>query len=154
MSAVLAILVDSYRELIAKKLFWFVLAISLLVVIAFGSIGFNERGVSIGYGLHTFDVEALHEDSPLVKPFMDYLFASVIVIFWLGWGAIILALVSTAEVFPNFLAGGAIDLVLSKPVRRSTVFFTKYFGSLLFVFMQVSVFCVGTLLVLRFRVGE
>lgn len=154
MSAVLAILVDSYRELIAKKLFWFVLAISLLIVVSFGSIGFNDRGISIGYGLHTFEVELLREGSPYVVPFMDMIFASGIVGLWLGWGAIILALVSTAEIFPNFLAGGAIDLVLSKPVRRTTVFFTKYLGGLLFVLLQVAIFCVGTLLVMRWRVGE
>lgn len=154
MTAVIAILVDSYRELIAKKLFWFVLAISALIVISFGSIGFNDRGISIGYGAYTFENEVLKEGSLLVRPFMDMIFASGIVSLWLAWGAIILALISTAEVFPNFMAGGAIDLVLSKPIRRSTVFFTKYLGSLLFVFIQVAVFCVGVLLVMRFRVGE
>lgn len=154
MTAVLAILLDSYRELIAKKLFWFVLAISLLIVVSFGSIGFNERGISIGYGLYTIENDVLQAGSPLVGPFMDFAFAGVIVGVWLGWGAIILALVSTAEVFPNFLAGGAIDLVLSKPVRRTTVFFTKYVGSLLFVLLQVAIFCFGTLLVMRWRVGE
>lgn len=154
MTAVLAIIVDSYRELIAKKLFWFVLAISLLIVISFGSIGFNDKGVSIGYGLYTFENEVLKAGSPWIKSFMDFAFASVIVTMWLAWGAIILALISTAEVFPNFLAGGAIDLVLSRPVRRTTVFFSKYFGSLLFVFMQVAIFCVGVLLVMRWRVGE
>lgn len=154
MTAVLAILLDSYRELLAKKLFWFVLAISLLIVVSFGSIGFNDRGISIAYGLYTIENEVLRAGSPLVVPFMDFAFAGIIVGVWLGWGAIILALVSTAEVFPNFLAGGAIDLVLSKPVRRSTVFFTKYFGSLLFVLLQVAVFCIGTLLVMRWRVGE
>lgn len=154
MTAVIAILVDSYRELIAKKLFWFVLAISLLIVVSFGSIGFNAKGVSIGYGIYTIENEMLREGSPLIKPFMDFAFASVIVTMWLAWGAIILALISTAEVFPNFLAGGAIDLVLSKPVRRTTVFFSKYLGSLLFVLMQVAIFCVGVLLVMRWRVGE
>ncbi len=154
MTAVLAILVDSYRELIAKKLFWFVLAISLLIVLSFGSIGFNDRGISIGYGLHTFEFELLRQGSPYVVPFMDMVFASGIVGLWLGWGAIILALVSTAEIFPNFLSAGSIDLVLSKPVRRTTVFFTKYLGGLLFVLLQVAIFCVGTLLVMRWRVGE
>ena len=154
MTAVLAIIIDSYRELVAKKLFWFVLAISLLIVVSFGSIGFNAKGVSIGYGLYTFESPMLKAGSPWIKPFMDLAFASVIVTMWLAWGAIILALVSTAEVFPNFLAGGAIDLVLSKPVRRTTVFFSKYLGSLLFVFMQVALFCIGVLLVMRWRVGE
>lgn len=154
MTAVLAILVDSYRELIAKKLFWFVLAISLLIVLSFGSIGFNDKGVSIGYGVYTIENEVLKAESALIRPFMDFAFASVIVSMWLAWGAIILALISTAEIFPNFLAGGAIDLILSKPVRRTTVFFSKYLGSLLFVFLQVAIFCVGVLLVMRWRVGE
>jgi len=154
MTAVFAIIIDSYRELIAKKLFWFVLAISLLVVVAFGSIGFNDEGVSIGYGLYTIESPMLKAGSPWIRPFMDFAFASVIVTMWLAWGSIILALISTAEVFPNFLAGGAIDLVLSKPVRRTTVFVSKYLGSLLFVLMQVALFCIGVLLVMRWRVGE
>lgn len=154
MTAILAILVDSYRELIAKKLFWFVLAISWLIVVSYGSIGFNQTGVSIGYGLHTFEQELLTEEAPLVKPFLDTLFSTFIVGLWLAWGAIILALLSTAEIFPNFLSSGSIDLVLSKPIRRPTVFLTKYIGSLLFVLLQVAIFSIGILIVLRLRIGE
>ena len=46
-----AMLLDAYRELNAKKLFWITLAISGLVVLSFGSIGFDEKGMSVLFGL-------------------------------------------------------------------------------------------------------
>ena len=153
-TASLALLVDSVRELRAKKLFWFVLAISALIVIGYGSIGFNDQGVSIAYGIWTIESDELTADSPWSKVFLEGLFAYFIVSLWLAWGATILALVSTAGVFPDFLTGGAIDLVLAKPVPRWLVFLIKYVGSLLFVVLQVTVFCLAAFLILRFRLGE
>ena len=52
MTAFLAMLLDAYRELNSRKLFWITLGMSVMVVIAFGSIGFNEQGMSMFYG-HT-----------------------------------------------------------------------------------------------------
>lgn len=153
MTAVLAILGDSYRELRARRIFWLVLAISAAIVLAFGSIGFNEKGMSIGYGLHTIEEPNLVAGSPLVIPLMDFIFTDFVLGIWLAWGAIILALISTASVFPDFLAGGSVDLVLSKPVNRWTVFLTKYAGSLIFVLIQSMIFCIGIFLVLGLRLS-
>jgi len=61
--------------------------------------------------------------------------------FWLGLFAIVLALISVCSVFPNFLEGGSIDVAVSKPISRVTLFLTKYISSLLFVAIQVFVFC-------------
>lgn len=151
MRPILAILHDSYRELSARRIFWLVLAISAAIVLGYGSIGFNAEGMSIGYGLYTFKTAQLAAGSPLIVPFMDFIFSQFILKVWLAWGAVILALISTASVFPDFLSGGSIDLVLSKPVRRSTIFLTKYLGSLMFVFLQSLIFCGGIFLVTGLR---
>jgi len=153
MRPILAILHDSYRELSARRIFWLVLAISAAIVLGYGSIGFNAKGMSIGYGLYTFETAQLAAGSPLIVPFMDFIFSQFILKVWLAWGAVILALISTASVFPDFLSGGSIDLVLSKPVRRSTIFLTKYLGSLMFVFLQSLIFCGGIFLVTGLRLG-
>ena len=51
MIQVCTILLDSLRLLKAKKLFWIVLFITLLVGLLYASIGFHETGMSIGFGL-------------------------------------------------------------------------------------------------------
>lgn len=154
MTAIFAILNDSLRELRAKRLFWFVLALSGLVVISFGSIGFDDKGVSILYGLKHFEEDLLAAGSPFAEALMEVIFSQFVVGLWLSWGAIILALISTAGIFPDFISSGSIDLVLSKPPRRITVFLTKYVGSLLFVVMQVLIVCVGVFFIFGWRLGD
>jgi len=134
----LAIFLDAYRELNARKLFWATLILSGLVVLLFSLIGINERGLRIG----VWDIE-MRELNTLVmssETFYKSMFVSLGVGFWLSWIAAILAIVSTASIFPDFVSGGAIDLALSKPIGRLRLFLTKYVAGLLFVTLQVSVF--------------
>ena len=58
-----AILLDAYRELNSKKLFWVILAMSGMVVLTFGSFGFHEDGMSMFYGLKTIESDYLTKDS-------------------------------------------------------------------------------------------
>ena len=44
MRQTLAILLDSYRELNARKLFWITLILSGLIVVSFSLVGINEKG--------------------------------------------------------------------------------------------------------------
>src|SRR5215210_1451121 len=47
-----AVFVDAYRELNHRKMFWIVLIISGLVVIAFAGVGIDEKGLYIfGFSL-------------------------------------------------------------------------------------------------------
>lgn len=152
MIATLALLIDSIRELRAKRMFWIVLALSAMIVIGYGSIGFNADGISILYGLKTIESEHIFRGSSLANIFMEGIFSAIIVNVWLAWGAMILAIISTAGIFPDFLARGSIDLVLSKPLGRAHIFLTKYFGGLAFVMLQVLIFCLGAFLVLAWRI--
>lgn len=150
MRQALALLLDAYRELNARKLFWLTLAISATVVIGFASLSFTDKGVSILFGL--WEVESpIKAGSPLARPFYIGIFSYFIVGIWLTWAAAILALVSTTSIFPDFLAGGAIDIVLSKPISRLRLFSLKYIASLLFVVLQVAVFCIGVFLCVAWR---
>ena len=47
MSQTLAIFVDQYRALKARKMFWIVLALSGLVVAMFGAVGINDSGLTL-----------------------------------------------------------------------------------------------------------
>ncbi|GAG24227.1 unnamed protein product, partial [marine sediment metagenome] len=73
--------------------------------------------------------------------------------FWLSWLATILALISTAGIFPAFIASGSIDLVVSRPIGRTRLFLTQYAAGLLFVALQISVFCLASFLVIGLRGG-
>ena len=131
MTKTFALLMDAYRELNAKRLFWVVLFISALVVSIFGIVGVRNESVTI-----------LNWESPIrfvylslisQATFYKLLFVTLGIQYWLSWLAVILALVSTAGMFPDFLAGGSIELYLSKPISRLRLFATKYLGGLLFV---------------------
>ena len=73
---------------------------------------------------------------------------------WLAWIATVLALISTCSIFPEFVHSGSIELTISKPIGRLKLFFAKYLVSLLFVILQVAIFCVGIFLCVGLRIGE
>ena len=154
MRAFLAMLVDAYRDLNSKKLFWVTLTISMIVVVFYGSIGFDEDGMSMFYGLWSIDSVWFTHGSPLSNILYRSIFSSFMVGIWLTWVAIILALISTAAIFPDFMSPGAIDVVLAKPIGRLRLFIYKYITSLLFVFVQVAIFCAGVFLCLGVRLGD
>ena len=150
MSATLAIFLDAYRGIKARKMFWIVLAISLLVVVSFAALGIDESGLTVGpwglkFGPTTNDLD------PGV--FYKSLFVGLGIEFWLSWIATILALVSTAGIFPSLMASGSIDLLVSRPIGRWRLFLTQYSAGLLFVTLQIAIFCVASFLVIGVRGG-
>lgn len=147
-----AIFVDAYRELNSKRLFWIVLALSGLVVGAFAMMGNNEEGITFLHWTIPFDIASTRFIP--TDQFYKIVFVNMGLSIWLTWIATVLALVSTAGIFPDFLAGGSIELALSKPIGRLRLFLTKYVSGLLFVFLQVLVFSGASFLVIGFRGGS
>jgi ABC-type transport system involved in multi-copper enzyme maturation permease subunit len=145
-----ALFLDAYRELNAKKMFWVVLALSLLVVASFATVGINAKGVTV-FG---FEFPSLFNTHFIPAPmFYKILFASLGVGWWLNWVGVILALVSTAGIIPDFIAGGSVDLYLSKPISRLRLFLTKYVTGLLFVTLQVALFAAACFVLIGLRAG-
>jgi hypothetical protein len=145
-----ALLLDAYRELNAKKMFWVTLVISGVVVAAFATVTINDRGWSVlGINVPSF------VNTTLVPREMFYklVFSNYAVGWWLNWLAIVLALISTAGIIPDFIAGGSVDLYLSKPVSRVRLFLTKYATGLLFVTLQVLIFSAACFVLIRIRAG-
>jgi ABC-type transport system involved in multi-copper enzyme maturation permease subunit len=147
-----ALAVDAYRELASKRLFWLVLALSILVAAAFAGISITPKGV----GVLWFEIENEFVNSSTITTAQFYkaAFAQFAVPIWLSWIAGILALISTASTFPDFIAGGSIELTLSKPIGRLRLFLTKYVFSLLFVTLQVAAFTGACFLTIGLRGGE
>lgn len=145
----LGIFIDSYREFVAKKIFWISIVISAVLVLAIAAVGFSSEG-NLTFLWFEFDVP-LEDIGVRRDVFYKFLFMRFGVNVWLAWGATILALASTAGVFPDFISGGAIDLALSKPIGRARLFLTKYAAALLFVALQVAVFSTLCFLVIGLR---
>lgn len=147
----LAIFLDAYRELNAKKLFWVTLGLSGLVVLLFAALGINDRGMMILW--FTVELPGLTTAMMSEETFYKLMFVNLGIGVWLAWIATILALISTAGMFPDFVADGAIELVMSKPIGRLRLFLTKYAAGLLFVLLQVAIFTVASMIVIGLRGG-
>ena len=141
----IAIFVDAYRDLNSRRMFWITLILSAFVVLGFAMVGADARGIS----LLTY-----HFDLPNGMALYNTLFQSVVIGFWLTWAATILAIISTAGIFPDLISGGSIDLYLAKPISRARLFITKYVSGLLFVTLQVTLISVGSFLALWLRGHE
>jgi hypothetical protein len=149
MTQTLALLLDAYRELNSKKLFWITLMLSGLVVAIFAGIGVGDHGMTVFFW--EIPIPGINKRVLPPETFYKLSFVKFGIGLWLAWIATVLALVSTAPIFPDFLAGGAIELVLSKPIGRVRLFFTKYFTALLFVTLQVGVFTLACFMVIGIR---
>jgi ABC-type transport system involved in multi-copper enzyme maturation permease subunit len=147
-------LLDTYRELSTKKLFWATIILSGLLVLSMAAVGINEQGLTIlHWQLGSFNGVLT---SKLVPPALLYkqIFINLGIGVWLSWGAVILALVSTSGLVPDMIASGAIETTLSKPISRTRLLLSKFAGGLLFGALQVCVFCSAAFLVIGIRGGS
>ena len=150
MCQTLAIFRDAYWGLKARKMFWIVLVLSGLVVAAFGCIGVSEKGMTFLFW--ELDLGNLAGGLP-PHVFYKSLFVGLGIDLWLAWVATILALISTAGIFPAFMQRGSIDLVIARPIGRWRLFLTQYAAGLLFVTLQIAIFCAASFLVMGLRGG-
>jgi hypothetical protein len=143
MNQTLAILLDAYRELNAKKLFWITLVLSGVAIGAFGALGVGPNGLSL------LSMK-LSGPGDMASYWYRDIFSDLVG-FWAAWGSILLALISTAGIFPDLMTSGSIDLYFSKPIGRARLFLTKYLSGLLFTLCQISVFAIGGFLIFGIR---
>jgi hypothetical protein len=143
-----AMLVAAYRELNARKLFWVALALNAVVILAMAAVGIDENGISVlGWELRIPGLTtALFPRADFYKLMIESLGVGI----WLGWLSTILALLSTASMFPDLAAGG-VDTLLSKPIGRARLFLTTFACGLLFSTLQVATFSFLAFLLLGLR---
>jgi len=149
----ISILTDSLRLLRSRHLFWLCLGLSLLAsVVLFGTYSFNDKGLRVLL-FKTWENPELTAGSEGARLFVAYMFNSIFVGFWLSWGAIILGVLSTASILPEFLSSGSIELYLSKPMSRIALLFWRVLGSLLFVLLQSAAGVLLAYLLMGFKFG-
>ena len=136
-----ALLVDAYRELNARKLFWITLMLSGVLVLVFALLDIGARSVTFaGFNI----------DIPVTVDrvlFFKFAFTQIGIGVWLTWVATVLALISTAGIVPDLISGGTVEMLVSKPIGRVRLLLSKFAFGLLFVALQVAVFSVGCFLV-------
>jgi ABC-type transport system involved in multi-copper enzyme maturation permease subunit len=64
---------------------------------------------------------------------------------------LLISVIITAFFIPNMLRKGTVDLLLVKPIHRSTLLVYKYIGGLAFMFLNTSFVVVGVWLILGLR---
>jgi ABC-type transport system involved in multi-copper enzyme maturation permease subunit len=143
-----ALFVDAYRQLNSKKMFWVCLIINAVIVLVFLAIGVTDSGNLSFLWFKTPIPLYMSRAELYVTVFNNFGIG-----FWLAFVGTILALVSTAGIFPDWITAGSIDLYLSKSISRLRLFFTKYLSGLLFVTLQVAVFSAASFLVIGIRGG-
>ncbi|HWE95387.1 MAG TPA: hypothetical protein VG269_15575 [Tepidisphaeraceae bacterium] len=146
MTQTLALFLDAYRDLNSRKLFWVTLAISAALILGLALVGVDADGISFfKWHWNVYEPQFYYRQTILL---------GIVIGIWMSWGAIGLALISTAGIFPDLVAGGAIDLYLSKPMSRLRLFLTKYLTGLLFAALQLTIFCTGCFVVMGLRAHE
>jgi ABC-type transport system involved in multi-copper enzyme maturation permease subunit len=146
-----AILVDTWRLLCARRLFWITLVLTALIGVMYASVGFHENGFSVLFRI-SFNNVGLRRGTPEAEAFYLRMFY-MIVYWWTTFFGVILALVSGASIFPEFMASGSIDSVLSKPISRAGLFFSKYLSGLIFAGAQVALLAVIVYAAIKWRLG-
>jgi ABC-type transport system involved in multi-copper enzyme maturation permease subunit len=129
-------------------MFWICLILNAVIVLIFLAIGVSDHGTLSFFGLKTPLPIFMTREELYVSAFNNFGIG-----FWLAFVGTILALFSTAGIFPDWITAGSIDLYLSKSISRPRLFLTKYLTGLLFVTMQVLVFSAASFLVIGVRGG-
>ena len=147
-----ALIVDSFRESLDRKIFWVLVGVSVLVAAAMSCVGFQPTHVDIMFGMWEFETDLFDPTTEFGRGNI----ASIAVVctdIVVGWIGLMVMIIATAGFFTAFVERGAIDVLLSKPMTRAKLFIGKYLGSMVFVLLQASLFGGLTFMVMGVRWG-
>ncbi len=146
-----ALIVDSFRESLDRKIFWVMLVISLAVAAAMFGFSFEPNRINVLFGTWTIESDMFTYGNAIRTDRLASLIVEWITDIVLGSVGIFLALIATAGFFPAMMERGGIEVLLSKPLPRWKLILGKYLGSLVFMAVQAAIFVTLTFLVAGFR---
>jgi ABC-type transport system involved in multi-copper enzyme maturation permease subunit len=109
----------------------------------------DEASLALSYGTLTM-FGPLRISQSQVGRIVDEIIIGVLSIF-LGFFGVFGSLLITAPMIPRTFEPGEISLLLSKPVRRATIFVTKFAGGCAFTLLCATVLVTGIWILLWFR---
>lgn len=146
-----ALIADTFRESLDRKIFWVMLFISIAVAAAMFCLSFEPNRINILFGTWALESSVFtlagRVRTDLIASFIVEWIADIV----LGSVGIFLALIATAGFFPAMMERGGIEVLLSKPTARWKLVLGKYLGGLIFMAVQAGIFVLLTFLVAGFR---
>lgn len=146
-----AVVVDSFRESLDRKIFWVMVAISCLIAATMVCVGIESDRLTFFFGLWEIETSHYNPFSGLGRSHLVGLVVYVLLDMFLGWGGMILMLIATAGMLPAMMERGGIDVLLAKPISRPRLFVYKYLATMVFALAQATLFIGLTFLVMGLR---
>lgn len=147
--ATAALIRDTFREALARKIFWGLFGLSLVMILFFlflMKIDIVEGGVATvslfgGTSNRSLDVDRVVRGV-----------YGGIATFLYTWG-LFLAVFASAGLVPSVLEPGRIELLVSKPVSRAHILLGRYAGNVLVVSCNVAFLVLGIWTILGVKTG-
>jgi ABC-type transport system involved in multi-copper enzyme maturation permease subunit len=143
-----ALIVDTFREALARKVFWGLFAVTGLMLAFFL---FVMRIDIVAGATATISIFG-NPERPQDVTQLTRQTHSAIAAFLYTFG-MFLAIFASANLIPSVLEPGRIELVLSKPVTRAQLLLGRYAGNLLVVALNVTFLVVGVWLIFGWKTG-
>lgn len=144
-----ALIVDTFREAMARKIFWGLFALSTVMILFFLlllKIDIVEGAMAT---VSLFGRESNRQID--VQRLVRQTYAGIAT-FLYTWG-MFLAVFASAGLTPSLLEPGRIELLLSKPVSRTHLLLGRYLGNLLVVAVNTVYLVLSVWLIIGFKTG-
>lgn len=145
----LALIRDTFREALARKIFWVLFALSTLMILFFL---FLLRIDIVSGATATI---TLFGQQTRANPDVDRLVRGVygaIATFLYTWG-MFLAVFASSGLVPSVLEPGRIELLLSKPLSRAHILLGRFAGNVLVVALNSAFLVLGVWTILGVKTG-
>ncbi len=144
-----ALVLDTFREAFARKIFWGLFALSTLMILFF--LFLMKIDVVQG-AIATVSLFGRSSGrSVSVERLVLGVYASIAT-FLYTWG-LFLAVFASAGLVPSLLEPGRIELLLSKPVARYHILLGRYLGNLLVITLNIAYLVLGVWVILGTKTG-
>jgi ABC-type transport system involved in multi-copper enzyme maturation permease subunit len=149
MSTTIALIRDTFREALARKIFWGLYGLSTFLILFFLFVLKIDivEGAIASVSLFGATADRTVDVDRLVRQ----VYAGIAT-FLFTWGTLI-AVFASAGLVPSVLEPGRIELLLSKPVTRSHILLGRYLGNLLVVAANSVYLVLGIWTILGIKTG-
>ncbi len=149
MHVTLALIKDTFREALARKIFWGLYGLSTLLILFFLFI------LKIDVVEGALASVSFFGQTPGARVDVDGLVRRIqggIAAFLFTWGTL-LAVFASAGLVPSVLEAGRIELILSKPVSRQHILLGRYLGNILVIAANSVYLVLGIWTILGVKTG-
>jgi ABC-type transport system involved in multi-copper enzyme maturation permease subunit len=152
MTATVALIRDTFREALARKIFWGLFGLSVVMILFFL---FLLKIDIVEGGIATASLFGMSGNHGVMGVDVDRIVRGVyggIATFLYTWG-MFLAVFASAGLIPSVLEPGRIELLVSKPVSRTHILLGRYAGNILVVSCNVAFLVLGIWMILGIKTG-